>query len=299
MVGKNIIEKFQDTDWELVAPGRSELDLNDYQATLQYIDKIKPDYIIHAAGMVGGIEANINNQSLFLTSNIILGQNVISAAKELNIKYLLNISSSCIYPKDISTPLFGDMLLSGYLEPTNEGYALAKLSILKLCNYLSSENPDLHYKTIIPCNLYGCYDNYNTSTSHMIPSAIYKIHEAIANKKDTVSVWGNGNARREYLYAGDLADYILFAIENFNRMPYLINVGSGKDRTVNEYYNIIGSVLGYDGRFKNDINQPIGMNRKVLSIDKQKSMGWKPKTDLKTGIELAYKDFIKRIIECR
>ena len=296
MVGRNIIEKFQDTNWEVIAPDRSELDLNDYQATFEYIGKIQPDYIIHAAGMVGGIEANINNQSLFLTSNIILGQNVISAAKELNIKYLLNISSSCIYPKDISTPLFEDMLLSGYLEPTNEGYALAKLSILKLCNYLSSENADLHYKTIIPCNLYGCYDNYNTSTSHMIPSAIYKIHEAIANQKDTVSVWGNGNARREYLYAGDLADYILFAIENFNRMPYLINVGSGKDRTVNEYYNIIGSVLGYDGRFKNDINQPIGMKRKVLSIDKQKSMGWKPKTDLKRGIELAYKDFIKRII---
>ena len=296
MVGRNIIEKFQDTNWEVIAPDRSELDLNDYQETFAYIGKIQPDYIIHAAGMVGGIEANTNNQSLFLTSNIILGQNVISAAKELNIKYLLNISSSCIYPKDISTPLFEDMLLSGYLEPTNEGYALAKLSILKLCDYLSSENPDLHYKTIIPCNLYGCYDNYNTSTSHMIPSAIYKIHEAIANQKDTVSVWGNGNARREYLYAGDLADYILFAIENFNRMPYLINVGSGKDRTVNEYYNIIGSVLGYDGRFKNDIIKPMGMKRKVLSIDKQKSMGWKPTTYLERGIELAYKDFIKRII---
>ena len=295
MVGRNIIKNFNGSDWEINAPDSLTLDLSDRSATFKYIKKLKPDIIIHAAGMVGGIEANMNNHALFLMSNLLLGQNVISAAKEINIKYILNISSSCIYPKDNNSSISENMLLNGYLEPTNEGYAMAKIAILKLCEYFSEENIGLEYKTIVPCNLYGRYDNFNPSTSHMLPSAICKIHKAILDKKDNVIIWGDGKAKREYMYAGDLADFILFALDNFDKIPSLLNVGSGKDRTINEYYNIVARVLGYKGKFTNNTTKPVGMKRKLLSIDKQVNIGWLPRTNLRQGIELAYNFYKKSI----
>tara|TARA_B100001123_G_C15311900_1_gene1024700 strand:- start:1695 stop:2636 length:942 start_codon:yes stop_codon:yes gene_type:complete len=298
MVGRNIIKTFNGSGWEINAPDRSTLDLSDRLATLKYIKILKPDIIIHAAGMVGGIEANINNQALFLMSNLLLGQNVISAAKEINIKYMLNISSSCIYPKDISLSISENMLLNGHLEPTNEGYAIAKILILKLCEFLSIEHSSLNYKTIVPCNLYGWYDNFNPMTSHMLPSAINKIHKAMLGNKDNVIIWGDGKAKREYMYAGDLANFILFSMDNFDKIPNLLNVGTGEDHTINEYYNIVADVLGYKGKFTNDTTKPEGMKRKLLSIDKQLSLGWLPKTDLMEGVELTYDFYKKRINRC-
>ena len=295
MVGRNIIKTFNGSGWEINAPDRSTLDLSDRLATLKYIKNLKPDIIIHAAGMVGGIEANMNNQALFLMSNLLLGQNVISAAKEINIKYMLNISSSCIYPKDISLSISENMLLNGHLEPTNEGYAIAKIVILKLCEFLSIEHSGLNYKTIVPCNLYGWYDNFNPMTSHMLPSAIYKIHKAMSENKDNVAIWGDGKAKREYMYAGDLADFLLFCMDNFDKIPNLLNVGSGEDHTINEYYNIVARVLGYKGKFTNNTTKPVGMKRKLLSIDKQVNIGWLPRTNLRQGIELAYNFYKKSI----
>lgn len=297
MVGHNIADKFSDYYNNILTPSRKELNLLDINITREYIAKYKPDFIIHCAGKVGGIQANILNPVDFLYENMIIGFNLINEAKKVGIPNLINLGSSCMYPADYDGFLTENMVLSGKLEPTNEGYAIAKCSCAKLCSYISSRN-NLKYKTIIPCNLYGKYDKFDINKAHMIPSAINKIEYAIQHRLPTVSIWGDGKTRREFMYADDLADFILFAIKNFEYMPDIINCGLGKDYSIDEYYQTIGHVLGYTGEFTHDLSKPVGMKRKVVDISLQTQLGFIPKTPLKEGIIKTY-EYYKSIQTCQ
>lgn len=289
MVGRNVIENPYIKTHTLITPRSSELDLTDYNRVYQFLGDTKPDFIIHCAGKVGGIQANMNYLYEYFTENAVMGINLVRAAKSIGIKRFINLSSSCAYPRNYIQPLKEEYILRGELEPTNEGYALAKLSVLKMCEYISREYPDFQYKTLIPCNLYGKYDKFGESNSHMIPAAIRKIHDAKMAGAQSVTIWGDGNARREFLYAGDLADCIACAVQNFNQVPNLMNVGVGRDYTINEYYQIIQDVIGYRGDFTHDVSKPVGMQQKLLDISRQTKFGWRPKTKLVDGIRETYK----------
>jgi GDP-L-fucose synthase len=293
MVGKNILEYSEAKNYEIFAPSSRELDLLDRDTVRRHLEDFEPDIVLHAAGRVGGIQANIANPVDFLTKNIDMGLNVISAAASVGVTNLLNFGSSCMYPRAAENPLREDFLLKGELEPTNEGYALAKIVSAKLCEYIVSEDARKNYKTIIPCNLYGRYDKYDPRHSHLIPAVIRKLDDAKTKGKKVVDIWGDGMARREFMYAGDLADFIFFAIDKFKEMPQNLNVGLGRDHSVNEFYDVIASVVGFDGAFEHDLSKPVGMKQKLVDIKLLTDFGWHPKIQLIDGISQAY-DFYKQ-----
>lgn len=293
MVGRNILEHPGMAEWRVIAPRRVELDLADYSATLAYIRRYRPDVIVHAAGKVGGIQANIAHPVDFMVCNIDIGRNLILAAREVGTPRLLNLASSCMYPRSAANPLTEDLILTGELEPTNEGYALAKIVAAKLCGYIRRERPELRYKTLIPCNLYGRYDRFEPERSHLIPAIIFKIHRAKQNGEDQVEIWGDGTARREFMYAGDLADAVVRALACFDSLPDEMNLGVGQDYTVDEYYQAAAEVMGWRGSFAHDPARPVGMRQKLVSIERQKAWGWMPGTSLHEGIGSAYRYFLK------
>lgn len=295
MVGRNILENKDISKFDLLIPNSKELNLLNYDAVDQYIKKNKPDFIIHTAGKVGGIQANIAHPVSFLVENLDMGRNIIMAAKNNEVKNLINLSSSCMYPREAKNPLSEDLILKGELEPTNEGYAIAKVMSTRLCEYINKEDERFKYKTIIPCNLYGRYDKFESKHSHMLPAVIKKIHEAKINNLNQIDIWGDGKARREFMYAGDLADFIIYAIQNFSKMPQNINVGLGHDYTINEYYQIIADVIGYEGEFIHDLTKPVGMKQKLIDDTKLKEFGWNYKTSLVKGIEITY-EYYKKLI---
>tara|TARA_A100001035_G_scaffold238669_1_gene203397 strand:- start:180 stop:1103 length:924 start_codon:yes stop_codon:yes gene_type:complete len=291
MVGKNILDHFKSSKYKFLTPSRKELNLLDFQSTSKFLKSSKPEMVIHCAGVVGGIEANIRNPVKFLEENSYIGLNLIKAANDNGINLFMNLASSCMYPKNETNPLVEDSILSGYLEPTNEGYALSKIISTKLCEYISNKNPIKKYKTVIPCNLFGKFDNFDDSSSHMIPGVIKKIHLANLKGINKVQIWGDGKSRREFMTASSFADFVFYAIENFNNMPQNINVGLGHDYTINEYYTAIAKTIGYRGKFENDLSKPTGMRQKLVDITKLRSFGWNNKTSLQEGLTETYKYF--------
>lgn len=292
LVGKNLLENPTLQKHELVATGHQDLDLMDYPSVKSFLSNVQPDLIIHCAGRVGGIQANIKAPYDFFTDNAVMGINVVRAAKELGIKQFLNLSSSCAYPRDYKNPLKEEYVLQAELEPTNEGYALAKLAVLRMCEYISRQFPGYQYKTLIPCNLYGRHDKFSPKNSHMIPAVIRKIHEARQQHLPQVTIWGDGTARREFMYAGDLADGIAYAVAHFEQVPALMNIGLGYDYTIDEYYQAVAEVVGWHGTFRHDPTKPAGMKQKLVDISRQTRLGWEPKTSLKEGIKQTYDYFL-------
>jgi GDP-L-fucose synthase len=293
MVGRNILENVDIRKFDLLIPSSKELNLLNYSTVDEYIKENKPDMIVHTAGKVGGIQANIAQPVSFLVDNLDMGRNIIMAAKSNNVKNLINLSSSCMYPRNALNPLSEDLILKGEIEPTNEGYAIAKIMSTRLCEYINREDDSFNYKTIIPCNLYGRHDKYESIHSHMIPAVIKKIHDAKIKNTGEIDIWGDGKARREFMYAGDLADFIIYAITNFSKMPQNINVGLGHDYTINEYYQIIADIIGYEGKFIHDLTKPIGMKQKLIDVTKLNEFGWQYKTSLVEGIEKTYEYYKK------
>lgn len=239
MVGKNILEHECAKEFVFLTPSSQTLNLLDQQKVKTYLQQNAPDIIIHAAGRVGGIQSNIAQPITFLVDNMQIGLNLIQSAYELGVPYLMNMSSSCIYPRNATNPLSEELILKGELEPTNEGYALAKIASTRLCEYICQKTTYFQYKTVIPCNLYGRYDKFNLKHSHMIPAVIKKIYDAEKAKKLSIDIWGDGSARREFMYAGDLADFVFYALKHYESMPQNINVGLGYDYTIKEYYQTI------------------------------------------------------------
>jgi GDP-L-fucose synthase len=292
MVGKNLLEHPSISEFEVLAPRSAELDLRNLSAVQAYLNKHRPDMVIHTAGKVGGIQANIQEPVAFLVENLDMGRNIVWSAREAGVKRLINLGSSCMYPRSNNNPLSEDMVLKGELEPTNEGYALAKVVTARLCEYIMRENQIFQYKTLIPCNLYGLYDKFDPHHSHLIPAIINKVHQAKQMGIKSVEIWGDGSARREFMYAGDLADALMRAVMEFESLPFMMNVGLGHDYTINEYYQATAEIVGYVGSFAHDLSKPVGMSRKLVSIERQKAWGWKSKTDLRTGINKTYQYYL-------
>ncbi len=293
MVGQNILEHPAAAQYDIFAPSSQELDLTDLAATQRFMTDAHPDVVIHSAGRVGGIQDNIAHPVDFLVINIDLGRNVIMAARNAGVPKLINLASSCIYPRNAPNPLGENLVLQGELEPTNEGYALAKIFAIRLCQYINRENqqtgtPGVSYKTLIPCNLYGRHDKFEPQHSHLIPAIIHKMHVAKVQNLSEVEIWGDGTARREFMYAGDLAGGVLQAVQDFSQLPDLINIGLGYDLSINDYYAAAAQVIGWQGNFVYDITKPVGMKQKLVDITRQRAWGWMPVTALITGIEKAY-----------
>ena len=293
MVGTNLRNSFSSDYNQILAPSSKELNLLDKDAVNLYLKKNKPDAVIHCAGLVGGIAMNINNQALSLHNNTGMGLNLINASKDNDVKRFINLGSSCMYPKNISDELKVEDLLSAKLEPTNEGYAISKILIWKYLKYLSDEN--FIGKTIIPCNLYGPFDNFDPINAHLIPAAIVKAHNARQEKQD-IEIWGRGEVKREFLFVEDLVDFIKIFLDNFDKMPPECNLGAEKDYTVLEFYEKICDVVGIQKNFVFLTEKPIGMKRKKLEIDFQKSIHWKPKFNLEKGLGKTY-EFYKKTIK--
>jgi len=288
MVGSNIREHTAASNYTILAPRSSELNLLDQHAVNDYIEAHRPDLVIHAAGTVGGIQANIAAPVSFLSDNLKMGMNVLLGARQAGVSRVLNIGSSCMYPREAPNPLRESSLLTGELEPTNEGYAIAKIACARLCQYMTLEQPSLMYKTVIPCNLYGRHDKFGETNAHMIPAVVRKISEAIDANADSVDIWGTGQARREFMYAGDLADFVFSAIPRFAMLPQNMNVGLGYDYSIMDYYRTIANVLGYQGQFTHDLTKPEGMSQKLVDITELQKLGWKATTTLESGIKKTF-----------
>lgn len=296
MVGRNIQEALAALPGvQVLAPARVELDLCKFSSVLDYMQIHKPDFVVHAAGRVGGIQANMAYPVEFLVENLDIGRNAIMAAREAGVKRLLNMASSCMYPARAESPLAENLILTGALEPTNEGYAIAKIVSTRLCEYISRSDASFMYKTMVPCNLYGRHDKFDPKHSHLIPAIVHKMHMAKVKGWNAVDIWGDGTARREFMYAGDVADAVVYALEHFDSMPSVMNLGLGKDHTVNEYYEVTAKVLGWQGNFEHDLSKPVGMKRKMVDITAQTAWGWAPKHTLQQGLEKTYNFYLETV----
>ena len=296
MVGRNLLEHYAINEFNMLVPHSSELDLRNFNMVQTYLDKHRPDMVIHSAGKVGGIQANMREPVGFLLENLDMGRNIVWASRQAGIKRLINLGTSCMYPRNHSEPLKEELVLKGELEPTNEGYALAKVVTARLCEYITREDSSFQYKTLIPCNLFGRHDKFDPAHSHLIPAIIHKVHQAKQKAEPTVEIWGDGTARREFMYAGDLADVLIQAIKKFATLPAMMNIGLGHDHSINEYYQATAEVMGYTGTFVHDLSKPVGMARKLVNIERQQTWGWRTQNELRSGIEKTYQFYLKEYL---
>ena len=293
MVGSAIYRKLQVEGYNnLLTRTSDELDLRNQQAVSDFFKTNKPDYVFLAAAKVGGIVANNTYRADFLYENLAIQNNVIHSAYLNNIKKLMFLGSSCIYPKLAPQPLKEDYLLTGLLEETNEPYAIAKIAGIKMCDAYRAQYGS-NFISVMPTNLYGYNDNYHPQNSHVLPALIRKIHEAKINNEKNITVWGSGTPLREFLFADDLADACYFLMQNYNE-PNMINIGTGHDLTIKDLALLIKDILGFEGDLVFDASKPDGTPRKLMDVSKLHNLGWKHKIELKEGIALAYQDFLSR-----
>ncbi len=269
----------------------AELDLTDQAATNAFIKSERPEVVILAAARVGGILANSSFPAVFLYENLAIAANVIHASHAFGVRKLLNLGSSCIYPKLAPQPIPESALLTGPLEPTNRAYALAKIAAIELCDSYRAQHGD-NFVSAMPTNLYGPGDNYHLETSHALAALLRKTHEAKAAGAPSVTIWGTGTVRREFMHVDDLADAALFLLENVSE-PGPINVGTGKDITINELAELIAEVVGYEGAFEHDDSKPDGTPRKLLDVSKLHELGWQAKIGLRVGLKRTYRAYLK------
>jgi GDP-L-fucose synthase len=284
MVGRNLLADPRAEPHQVLAPNRLDLDLTDAIACEIFLLRERPDLVIHLAGVVGGIQANIDSPARFLADNLAIGLNLLTAANRGATPRLINLGSSCMYPRDREGFLREEDLLTGALEPTNEGYAIAKLAAWKLTQAFGRASPGRVWRTLIPCNLYGPYDRYDPIRSHLAPAVIAKLDLAMRSGASEVEIWGDGMARREFLFAGDLADFIWSFHDRLEDLPETLNVGAGEDVTVDEYYATVAEILGYRGAFRHDLGRPGGMRRKLMDVSGQARLGWRPATPMREGL---------------
>jgi GDP-L-fucose synthase len=271
-------------DITLLTPTRAELPLSDAQAVADWFAANPVDAVIHAAARVGGIQANINHPVDFLVENLRMNDAVIMGAHGAGVQRLIFLGSSCMYPRDYRQPLEEGDVLAAPLEPTNEGYALSKITGAKLCDYISRSNDDRYYRTFIPSNLFGAEDHFGSVASHLIAAIVTKVVDARDAGVDSVEIWGSGKARREFLYSDDLVAFLLDALPRLQDLPDLLNVGFDTDHSVSEYYQMVADIAGYTGTFHHDLSKPEGMMRKCMTSARAHGYGWQPKTDMATAL---------------
>ena len=294
MVGSAVWRTLENKGYtNLIGKTSKELDLKNQEAVLSFYHTEKPEVVIDAAAKVGGILANNNFPYQFLMENMQIQNNLIDSALKLGVDKFIFLGSSCIYPKLASQPLKEEYLLTDSLEPTNEWYAIAKITGVKACQAIRNQFQK-DYVSLMPTNLYGTHDNFDLKSSHVLPAMIRKFHEAKNNSNSDVMLWGSGTPMREFLFVDDMAEAVVYALEN--ELPeYLYNVGTGEDLTIKELAETIQQVVGHKGKLVWDSSKPDGTPRKLMDISKMHNLGWKHKVDLKQGVEKTYAWFLENI----
>ena len=293
MVGSAILRALKKKGYSnIITRSSAEVDLRNQAAVNQFFEEEQPKYVFLAAAKVGGILANNTYRGEFLYDNLMIEANIIHAAYQQGVKKLCFLGSSCIYPKLAPQPLKEEYLLSGYLEQTNEPYAIAKIAGIKLCEAYRDQY-GCNFISVMPTNLYGYGDNYHPENSHVLPALIRRFHEAKEAQHSEVVVWGTGTPKREFLFSDDLADACLFLMEHYNEKE-LINVGTGEDLSIGELAALVSEIVGYQGSIKFDTSKPDGTPRKLMDVSKLHARGWKHSINLREGIQLAYQDFLEQ-----
>lgn len=291
LVGSAIVRALREKKYtNLILKTRTELDLTNQAAVNNFFAKYKPDYVFLAGAKVGGIVANKNYPAEFIYENLVIETNVINAAYKNKVKKLLFLGSSCIYPKLAPQPIKEECLLSSVLEKSNEAYAIAKIAGLKLCEYYNQQY-GTKYISVMPTNLYGPNDNFSLENSHVLPAMIRKFYEAKKNDDASVTLWGTGKVKREFLYVDDLASAVIFLMNKYDGQE-IINIGTGKDLTIKQLAETVKKVTGFKGRIAWDTSKPDGTPRKLLNINRIKKLGWQPRINLDKGLKLAYQWFL-------
>lgn len=295
MVGKALVKRLQEEGCDnLLLPNSKELDLRNQKDVENYFNTNKPEYVFHLAAKVGGIAANIASPDDFLEDNLSIEKNVIKSARENSVDKLLFLGSSCIYPRDCPQPMKEEDLLTGKLEPTNEGYALAKICGLKMCEY-SNKQYGTNFINLMPPNIYGINDHFESEKSHVISSLITKFNDAKNRESKSVEIWGTGISRREFLFVEDVADAMVYFMEKYSakEITPFINIGSGEDISIKDLAFLIKDIMKYDGELIFDASKPDGMPKKLLDNSKATNLGWKAKTNLREGFKKTIEWYLK------
>jgi GDP-L-fucose synthase len=292
MLGTEIAEEAMRSGHEVLLPNHGELDLRNELATYEYLKLNSPDAIYHCAAKVGGISANIANPSEFLTDNIRIDSSVLGAAKSLEIPNLIYMGSSCMYPRNLVHAMKEEEILTGQLEPTNESYALAKLVGWKTVQ-LNSTNQN--WRTVVLSNLYGPRDHFEENRSHLLAAIIAKTSQAKKSGASEIEMWGNGDSRREFTFAKDVAEFLISSLPSLEKFPATLNVGAGIDFSVLEYYELVSKIMGYEGVIVPNLTRPTGMARKLMEVERATALGWNPKTNIRDGIEITSTWYLRNI----
>ena len=292
LVGSAIVRNLEAKGYtNIICRTHKELDLTNQEAVRNFFEMEKPEYVFLAAAKVGGINANNVYPADFIYENLMIQNNVIKAAHDLNVTKLLFLGSTCIYPKMAPQPIKEEYLLTGSLEETNEAYAVAKIAGLEMCKFFKRQYGD-NFISCMPTNLYGPNDNFDLQSSHVMPALIRKFHEAKVNNEETVEVWGTGTPLREFLYVDDMADACVFLMENYDGEQH-VNIGTGVEVSIRELAETIKEVVGFNGELKFNTDMPDGTPRKLTTVEKLNNLGWRHKIELREGIELAYNWFLE------
>lgn len=290
LVGSAIVRKLEKEGYQnLILRTSSQVDLRDQQAVKDFFEKEKPEYVFMAAAKVGGINANNTHPAEFLYDNLCIQNNVIHQSYKNQVKKLLFLGSSCIYPKNTPQPIKEEYLLSGYLEPTNDAYAIAKIAGIKMCQSYHKQY-GCNFISAMPTNLYGPGDNYDLKNSHVLPALLRKFHEAKEKGEANVTIWGTGKPRREFLHSDDLAEACLFLMEQYND-PAIINIGVGKDISIGEMAQMIKKISGFNGELVFDTSMPDGTFQKLLDVSKLNALGWQAKIAFEEGLKKTYEEY--------
>jgi GDP-L-fucose synthase len=294
MVGAALVRRLETENCEVLTAARDVLDLRDQQAVRSWMRREKPDAVILAAAKVGGILANDTYPAEFLFDNLTIETSVIDSAHRQGVEKLVFLGSSCIYPKHATQPITEDALLTGPLEPTNEWYAIAKIAGLKLCAaYRRQYGAD--FISAMPTNLYGPGDNFDLERSHVIPALLRKAHDAVSERRKTMTIWGSGKALREFMHVDDAADAVVMLLRSYSGETH-VNVGVGEDIAIGDLARMIASVTGFDGEIVHDRTKPDGTPRKVMDVSKLRALGWEPRYDLRSGLEQTYGWFREHVL---
>ena len=302
MVGSHIYAVLKKSKNKLIIADKKALNLLDQSKVFKFLKEKKPDQVYICAAVVGGIIANSTMPAKFIYENLAISINLIHGCLLNDVKKILYLGSSCIYPKLSKIPIKEDCLLGGFLEKTNEAYAISKIAGLAMCKFYNQQYKNIDYRTVMPCNLYGPGDNYDPNFGHVIPSLIYKFHKAKIENKKQVVLWGDGTPKREFLHARDMAEACIYLM-NLSKSKFYnlkknnsehINLGSGYEVSISKLSKIISKIIGYKGKIVFDKTKPNGTKRKLLDSSRIAKMGWKPKIRIKQGIEQSYKDFLNK-----
>ncbi|MGB1632584.1 MAG: NAD-dependent epimerase/dehydratase family protein [Candidatus Poseidoniaceae archaeon] len=295
MLGQHLVPMLENKGHRVLTPSREDVDLTDADATESYIQSSTIDAVVHCAAYVAGIASSRASKHHSFDANVSMGMNLIRSCLENGITTLLNVGSATVYPSEAPQPLSESSLGQGAFEGPIEGYALSKYVVYRACA-MANEQHNVSYKTVLPCNLFGPYDNFSLETGHMLPAILHRMHQAKEQNNAPIVIWGDGSAKREFLYAPDLADFICFALDNFESLPEVMNVGSGVEVSVNEMHQHMAKITGYTGELKHDFDKPVGRLRRYLNLHHQQRLGWSPKTPFEEALAITY-DYLRGTLE--